>query len=360
MPPFSCREMPEVPACRLASADDVFDPDKLATLIGPVREMSRRPMVTSGYTAAHHERLDVTLSTGESRRLVVKRVRPAADWTASRTGGRLGREATLLGEPALAAVWEEIECPYLAFWSVGGEIGLVMDDLSPFLLPDVRTPLTVQQEEQLLAALAGMHARFWSSPSLDLPWLARAEHYAGLLDAQSATQDDPGDKLPTPFHQRVQLGWATARRHMPTSIAAALARPAAEVARAWEGLPQTLLHGDVKVANFALMPGHKVAAFDWAMLGSGPVTLDVGWYLAVNASRLARPKDELLVRYRVLLTQRLGLPLSDALWDSLVRVAVISGARMLLWSKALALESAGPGAREEWAWWVEHLEAALQ
>jgi hypothetical protein len=352
--------MPEVGACRPASADDVVDPDRLAALIGPVRAISRATLVTTGYTAAHHERLEVTLATGELRGLVVKRVRLATDWTACRTGDRLGREAKLLDEPSLAAVWEVIECPYLSFWSAADEVGLVLNDLSPFLLPDVRAPLSEEQEERLLTALAATHARFWSSAGLDLPWLARAEHYAGLLDSPSAAAGDAVAGLPAGLRQRVQLGWASARTHLPTSIAPALARPAVEAVRAWAGLPRTLLHGDVKVANFALMAAHKVAAFDWAMLGAGPVTVDVGWYLAVNASRLARPKDELLVRYRVLLTQRLGVPLSDALWDSLVRVAVICGARMLLWSKALALESNGPGSREEWAWWVEHLEAAMQ
>jgi hypothetical protein len=96
------------------------------------------------------------------------------------------------------------------------------------------------------------------------------------------------------------------------------------------------------------------------MLGTGPATVDIGWYLGVNASRLARPKDKFLARYRVLLAERLGSPLHDALWDSLQRVAVICGARMMLWSKALALESSGPGSQEEWTWWVEHLEAAIQ
>jgi hypothetical protein len=293
------------------------------------------------------------------RRLVVKRLRVATDWMASRSEDRLGREAMLLAEPALAAVWAVIECPYVAFWSEGGEIGLVMDDLSPFLLPDVRAPLGLAEEEQLLTALAGMHARFWDSPALELPWLARVEHYVGLLDAQSGASDAAVADLPVTLGQPVKHGWATARKHLPSFIATALETPAAEVARAWAGLPRTLLHGDVKVANFALVPGGKVSAFDWALLGTGPAAVDVGWYLAVNASRLARPKDELLNRYRTVLTERLGTPFSDPLWDSLVQVAVIAGARMLLWSKALALEADRPGAREEWAWWVDHLTAAL-
>jgi len=346
-------------AIRLAGADGVADPETLSSIVGPVRAVSRAVLATSGYSSARHERLEITLATGEVRQLVVKHLRPAGDWTARRTGDQLGREALLLAEPSLAGVWDAIVCPYLAYWSGGGEIGLVMNDLSPFLLPDMRAPLSEDQEEQLLMALAGLHAQSWLSPALALPWLARAEHYAGFLDAPSAAGSSLAE-LPAALRERVRRGWTAAGRLLPAPIAAAMIRPADEVARDWMSLPRTLLHGDVKVANFALMPGRKVAAFDWAMLGAGPATMDIGWYLGVNASRLARPKDEFLARYRALLAERLGSPLHDALWESLQRVAVITGARMMLWSKALALESGGAGSQQEWTWWVEHLEAAIR
>ncbi|HEY7728921.1 MAG TPA: phosphotransferase [Candidatus Eisenbacteria bacterium] len=71
-------------------------------------------------------------------------------------------------------------------------------------------------------------------------------------------------------------------------------------------LPRTLLHGDAKVANFALMPDSRVAELDWALVGAGPASVDLGRYLAVNASRLARPKEEAVARYRTLLAERLG------------------------------------------------------
>ena len=80
-----------------------------------------------------------------------------------------------------------------------------------------------------------------------------------------------------------------------------LGRPASVLAADCAGLPWTLLHGDAKVANFALLPGRRVAAFDWQLLGIGPATLDLGWYLAVNAGRLARPKEHVIARYRDLL-----------------------------------------------------------
>ena len=92
------------------------------------------------------------------------------------------------------------------------------------------------------------------------------------------------------------------------------------------------------------------------MLGKGPATLDLGWYLAVNAGRLARPKEHVIARYRVLLESHLTRPLANLLWERMVSVGVMSGAPMLLWAKALSLQEPGsPQAAEEWNWWVTQL-----
>jgi hypothetical protein len=53
-----------------------------------------------------------------------------------------------------------------------------------------------------------------------------------------------------------------------------------------------------------------------------------------------------------------GTPLDDRCWRALERAAIVLGARMLLWSKALALEAGRPGAEAEWVWWMVRLEAA--
>jgi hypothetical protein len=327
--------------------------------MGPIRSLDRSSLSTVGFTRANHELLTITLSTGEQRRLVLKRVRLSADWTARRTSDHIGREAALLGEGRLAGVWQSFDCPYRAFARENGEIALLMDDLSPFLFPDQRVPLRVEEEERLLHALAEMHARYWTSEALSLPWLALPHHFAGLLDLMSAEREGDLDLLPSALHERVGQGWIAARKRLPERLFNALRIPASELARAWDNLPQTLLHGDVKIANFALMPAGRVAAFDWAMVGAGPATLDIGWYLAVNASRLAHPKEQVMSRYRTLLSERLDNTLADSLWMALENAGVICGARMLLWSKALAMESDGPGARAEWHWWVSRLEAAL-
>jgi len=83
--------------------------------------------------------------------------------------------------------------------------------------------------------------------------------------------------------------------------------------------------------------------------------VDLGWYLAINASRLARPREEVLRRYRSRLEAALGRKLDEPLWSRLAAAAMLTGALMLLWSKALALEAGSERARAEWEWWMESL-----
>jgi hypothetical protein len=254
----------------------------------------------------------------------------------------------------LASVWRVFACPYLAFAIEPGEIGLLMRDLTTQLFPDARTPLSERQESELLGALARLHARYWGDRAITSDWLVRPGQYCDLLAPSLAADPAAVAVLPPTLSDAVPRGWASAWPRLPASAARHLTCPGADWERAWADLPRTLLHGDVKVANFA-DTGAQVAAFDWAMMGVGPCTIDLGWYLAVNASRLTGPKEQIVGRYRTLLETALGDPLPDSLWHAMEDVAIVCGARMLLWSKALGLELGRPGALEEWHWWIDRL-----
>ena len=164
----------DIPPVRLPNIDALSDPDALAAVVGPVASIERSPLVTLGYTYTGNtlERLDLRLASGGRRTLVLKRTATTLNWVARRSGDAVDREAALLAEPALTGVWEVLECPYRAFASHGGDAGLLMDDLSDHLLPDIDEPIAVADEDALLAALAALHARYWESDVLRLPWLA--------------------------------------------------------------------------------------------------------------------------------------------------------------------------------------------
>jgi hypothetical protein len=325
----------------------------LAKLLGPVESVEHHPLGTVGYSGATHERIDARLRSSERRSLVLKRVCLAADWPAARTGDIRGREAALLGEPALAGVWDVFACPYLACSARDGEIGLLMTDLAEYLLPDVDEPLTEGEEDAIISSLARLHARFWGAEVLAIPWLNSPDRQFALL-GPSAGAEESGRRAVLPFRDAVRRGWDVALTRLPAAVAEQLRQPAA-FARECAALPRTLLHGDTKVANFALLDDGRVAAFDWALIGAGPCTLDLGWYLAVNAGRLARSKEDVIAHYRALLEAELGRAIPSETWERLLSAGLLCGAAMGLWEKALAAESSPPRASAEWDWWVGQL-----
>jgi hypothetical protein len=148
---------------RADSIDALSQAPTLSTFFGPVSRVDRTPLETIGFTGAIHERWRVLLDSGEIVCTVAKRVRPSKDWISCRTGDMQGREACFLGEPALNAVWDLFECPYIAFATAADDALLLMHDLSPHLVP-MRELIARAQEDRLVSALAALHARFWESP----------------------------------------------------------------------------------------------------------------------------------------------------------------------------------------------------
>ena len=114
---------------RLASLDALADPGTLEPVLGPVEAVERSPLTGVGFSGSRHERLEALLRSGERRRLVLKRTALASDWTAYRSGDLRGREAALFEEPVLAGIWDVFACPYLAYATEAGEVGLLMEDL---------------------------------------------------------------------------------------------------------------------------------------------------------------------------------------------------------------------------------------
>jgi hypothetical protein len=335
--------------------DDLSSPERLGEIVGPVESIVHMPLATVGFSQAQHERLTVHLRDGSQVKLVLKRFRLADSWTAYRTGDTVGREAALLTEPALGSVWQVFRNPYRALAIEGGEIGLLMTDLTDTLVPDEGSAITEIQQELFLRSLAGLHARFWESDALYLPWLAPLSARFHILHPTSSSEELNRANT-APVFTLVQRGWGIALQKLPDRIATLLQRPAEQTAGDFSHLPKTLLHGDTKLANFGFCDRGGVAAFDWATMGKGPATVDLGYCLAINSARLPSDKEQVIARYRRLLERELHRQIPPGAWDDMVTLAIVAGAGMLLWSKALALDAGTPGAAADWAWWVAQLE----
>ncbi len=327
----------------------------LETLLGDIRSVECVPMKSIGFSGTQFKRLHVDRAAGDSLTLVVKYIHPEQDVTVWRTGGVAAREARLLKEGVLGGVWDVFDAPYLAYAFEGEVSALLMRDLSQHLFADVREPIIAEDENTLIEHLAKLHARFWNQDLSGIPWLAKGEFVFTFLAPGEIEMEEARGRT-SPVFAMAKEGWALAIKMLPASVGRLLMSPPGELARIMDGLPRTLLHGDAKVANFAVLPGGRVSAFDWANISEGSPAADLGWYLAVNASRLTRSKEDFAAAYRTALERHLSNVLLSQTWERIYMAAILGGAMVLLWNKALNLKKALPGAVDEWHWWVHQLE----
>lgn len=344
---------------RFSQISDLTDATSLATIIGPVAKLQVEPLLTIGYSGSDFQRIIIETEEGSAYHFILKKTRLQADWLSLRSNDLTGREVAMLEESSLQKLWQCLHCPYIAFAKENGAAAMLMEDLSDYLFPDVREPVSRIHEDIILNSIAAVHALFWDSKELKrCQWLTSAANYYNILRPGIHEQDE---LCPPPGKVKDNMveGWKLAFEMLPDYISSRLTAPPDKIFEPWADLPVTLLHGDLKIANMAILPPGQLVLFDWPMVGCAPCGIELGWYLSVNATRLSRSKEEVLLKYRSCLQAHLGYTLDERLWEQMTELAVFSGAMMMLWSKALGLKSGTQKGKEEWDWWMKKLEWAI-
>lgn len=339
-----------------SSVNSLLQPDTLRLVLSVSGAVRVEALPTVGYSGSEFFRVIVDQAADEQARFMVKRTALAADWFSNRSRDRTGREAAVLLAPQLAKIHQIFSLPYRAIAVETGRCAVLMDDVSPWLFPDERVPLAREDEDLILETLARLHAAFWQAPGIDeLAWLHTPADFLYIMGPHDHRAEDRKGGSARHVQEAVRTGWRAALALLPDTTRRALLRPAQDIAASWTHLPTTFIHGDTKIANFALLADRRLCAFDWAFSGWAPCTFELGWYLAVNASRLSGSKEHTLRRYRAFLEAHLRRALHDDLWAQLEEAGIVCGALMLLWSKGAAVAAGRPTAEAEWTWWEERL-----
>ncbi len=340
----------------IQSVELLKDAKELQSQFGPFTDLTIEPIDTDGFSGAEFYKIKLLYSGGRETNLILKEVDLSEDWFSYRTGDNLGRETALLNVPELESIFEIFFLPYHMIGTTPSKIGLLMEDITDGLFPSERIVLDHRDQDLMLDKLAELHARYWESPIMEsLPWLHQMKDFIYIMG--------PLDHLNYTGHwekslpQMVKESWEMAMTLLPDHLQELFLMPADDIIRPWKDLPRTLVHGDTKIANFAKGKDGRLGLLDWAFAGHAPCTFDIGWFLAVNATRLAGSKEAILLKYRSMLEAHLGTTLDEELWLRLEQVGIVSGAFMLLWSKARGVKGGRAGAIKEWEWWINRLEA---
>ena len=306
--------------------------------------LDRTPLVSAGVTGAQLQR--ITLASG--RVLVVKTIDPRTDWLMRATGDD-GRILRLWRSGVLQRLPESIDCATECVEECPAGWLVVMRDVADALVPPGQL-LTRAQSRRVIGAVASLHETFAAH---------RVEGLCPLVDRLTfLTPVSVRGVVDHPFGDVVLEGWDRFAELAPTDVGSSvtdlLERPG-RLAAALSHHPETLLHGDLKVANIGFHGG-TVVLLDWGTLtGMGPPAVDHAWFLAVNSAAIDAPLDDLLSDVESVLApeDRAALPL-----------ALLGQVLLLGWEKALGATSDDPATaareREGFAWWCRRAAEALE
>ena len=116
------------------------------------------------------------------------------------------------------------------------------------------------------------------------------------------------------------------------------------MADALASTPSTFVHGDWKMGNLGSHPDGRTILLDCAYPGEGSACHELGWYLAINRSRLPETKEATIERFRAGLEHH-GVD-TAGWWDRQLDLSLFATLVLFGWEKAL-------GDDAELGWWVE-------
>lgn len=325
-------------------------PAALAQWVGEKPEsVTRAPLATAHFSGNSLERI-AARGGSYTAYFVLKHFSRTGDWVMRLTHDIQTREVALFRGGIFRRLPSVCYVPILAVAREGEDWASLMWDVRPALEAAAKPVVEPEDARLWLEHLAWLHARFRADASLADPalGLASLQDFLTILSPQVVRRELREGRT-HPVLERAARGWdvfdATAppdiRRavqawqHKPEPLLDALAR-----------MPQTLVHGDYKLANLGILDAdagnRRSVILDWQDATHGPGVLDFGYFLCLNAKRLPFSKEQAIAIYNEALTAA-GVRIAE---DDLPLGLLGGGALRLLWWLATDMP-------DELKWWYD-------
>jgi hypothetical protein len=352
------------------SIDAMLAPEALSALEGqPITDVRWLPFQPTSFSASGSRFLTLETNAGQGPRYVLKRISLEWDWIMRATDDRHGRSAAIWQCGLLDSLPPEIAQAIIACSVDGPGWAILMRDVSATLLPSEDQPISTIDSEQILDAMAALHATFWEAPLLADPalGLCSLQHFYTSLSPQMGRREAGGpDNAPQMILEAWELLETLVAPDVADLICGLHANPQ-PLCDALARYPQTLVHGDIRLANLGLLHGERpqVILLDWQFAMSGPPAADLAWYLGDTSENLPMSNEAVIAGYQQRLAHRLGARFDDQWWQPQLELCLLGNFMRTGWDiidriTRGEVESKREYWRGELEWWSKQARAGAR
>lgn len=228
---------------------------------------------------------------------------------------------------------------------------ILMRDLGDDLVPAGDDPLPLDQHRGYLDTMAELAAASWGWVD-DVGLVSLASRWSSFSDVNLDGERRNG--WPDAVPPIAAEGWARFADRAPSDVVTvvnALRNDPQPLIDALGASPRCFVHGDWKLGNVGTARDGRTVLIDWTYPGSAPIGCDLGWYLALNRSRLPESKEECIA---ALGTSLEAHGVATAGWfDHQVAICLLGTLAQFGWEKAL-------GDDDELGWWCDRARQAAR
>lgn len=352
------------------SLDVLLAPETLSRLTEQVITSVRRLPFTGGDSSSGSGFLAIETNEGHGPRFVVKLSSPARDWIVRATGDTHGREVFVWESGLLDRLPPEVTHAVVGCARDTTGWAILMHDVSDFLIPvNGDDPISLADHALYLDGQAALHATFWNDPDMVAPLKSLCSplaHYTTFSPITGLLEGDHTQEVIRKLQDRWEVLLTLVEPEL-ADLLVALANDPAPLCAAMARYPQTLVHGDPRLANLGLQrrPQPRVILLDWHFAGPSVPAVDLAWYLSTVGHRLPVSRETTIAWYRHKLAQQLGRRFDDGWWQpqlalSLLGQSIRGGWAFWLGAPADASPIVHAWRRDEFAWWSRQAMAAAR
>ena len=306
------------------SVAEMLSPEVLSSLIStPVSCVERRPMADhNGLAGGRFSYVDT-----DNGRYVLKRMSIDSDWLMYATDDQQGRSVRLWQYGLLDRLQPFLDHKIIACARDGGGWAILMHDLSGGLY-SWEQPWTVDHLPLIIDTLARLHATFWNDPILNDQRIGLCDS-ARILDGTSlpvARKRPVPNEFNSPIAKWVEEGWEIMAALLDRDIFKELQKLTEDprpLLAALDRYPFTLIHGDFRNANLAILSSSCLVAFDWQFSARSLMSIGLAWF-AEDLDLFSYEDSEAMSRaqidafYRQRLETYLQQRFDDQDWEAMI------------------------------------------